>query len=289
MQAPSTVGHVLGVPVATADPVGFGRTVEVALGIDPATALVVFAAVALGGVVTGASGFGFAVVGTSLLVSVLGSRAAVTVMILPILAANVSLVGELDRDGLTACLRRFWPFLAAATVGTVAGMTLLSRIPTAPLTTSLGVLVLLYVGFAQTYVRVPGEAWLRDRCFVADDWAKAALGLVSGLVFGATNVGVQVVAYLRSLGLDRSTFVGVVAGVFLGVSSVRLVAALTLGLFDGSGASLPLSAAATVPGLAGVAVGRRLRRRLPDAAVTAATFALLALVGIRLVTSGLGL
>jgi hypothetical protein len=76
-------------------------------------------------------------------------------------------------------------------------------------------------------------------------------GLLSGLVFGASNVGVQVVAYLKSLDLDHATFVGVVAMVFLGISSVRVVAAGVLGLYE-DGSLLALSTVAAAPGLVGV-------------------------------------
>jgi hypothetical protein len=209
-------------------------------------------------------------------------------MILPILAANVSLVRELDRTAVATCLRRFWSFLLATTVGTVAGMALLSRIPTRPLTAGLGALVLAYVVFAQPYATVPGEAWIRDRCFVPNEWAKVGLGLASGAVFGASNVGVQVPAYLRSLDLDHSTFVGVVAGVFLGISVVRVGVALSVGLFAGA-SGLSLSVAAIVPGLVGVALGRRLRHRLPESIQAFALFTLLALIAGRLLMRGFGL
>jgi len=250
-------------------------------------AVVVFAVLAVGGIVTGINGFGFAVVGTSLLAVVVEPRTAVSLMILPILAANLSLVRELDGDGLRRCVRRFWPFVAAALVGTVAGMAVLSRVPTRPLTLVLGVFVLVYVVLAQERVAVPGEDWVRERCLIPGRKAMAAFGLVSGAVFGVSNVGVQVIAYLESLNLDKRTFVGVVAMIFLGISSVRVATALALGLFAGD--ALVLSVGAAVPGLAGIAVGRRVRARIPQGAQRAATFGLLLLIGVRLLGRGTGL
>jgi hypothetical protein len=258
-------------------------------GLPPSVVAFVLLAVAAGGVVTGLNGFGFAVVGTSLLAVVLEPQTAVSLMILPILGANVSLVRELDAAGLRSCVRRFWPFVAAAAVGTVAGMSLLSVVPTRPLLVGLGLFVLGYVAVSQSVVALPGEAWLRDLCFSPGTAAKAGFGLVAGGVFGVSNVGVQVTAYLESLELDRSTFVGLVAMVFLGISSVRVVTATALGLYaDAGGGTVLLSVAAVVPGLVGVAVGARLRRRLPEGPQRAATFLLLAVIGMRLAARGAG-
>jgi uncharacterized membrane protein YfcA len=250
-------------------------------------ALSVVAIVVVGGVVTGVNGFGYSVIGTGLMALVVEPQAAVVLMILPILAANVSLVRELDGDGLRDCAERFWPFVAAATVGTLAGMRLLSRVPTRPLTLGLGLFVFGFLAFTQERYALPGEAWVGGH--VSDTvGVKVVLGLASGLVFGASNVGVQVVAYLKSLELDHRTFVGVVAMVFLGISSVRVVAAGFLGLYDGGGL-LVLSAVAAVPGLAGVALGKRIRPRLSRSTRRSTMFLLLAFIGVRLVTNGLGL
>ncbi|KAB1198449.1 MULTISPECIES: sulfite exporter TauE/SafE family protein [Haloferax] len=252
-----------------------------------AAAALVFGIVALGGFVTGVNGFGFSVVGTALLAATIGPQTAVVVMILPILAGNVSLVRELDRTSMQSCVRRFWPYVAGALVGTVVGMLLLSVIPTQPLTLALGVFVLVYVAFSQPWVSIPGERRLRTLCFTDGTGMKAALGLVSGLVFGASNVGVQVIAYLQSLELDRQTFVGVVAMIFLGISTVRVVMASALGLFGG-GDVLLLSAVAAVPGLLGVSAGKWVRPRLPVSYQQVGTMGLLFVIGLRLTSRGIG-
>jgi hypothetical protein len=250
-------------------------------------AALVFGIVVLGGFVTGVNGFGYSVIGTGLMALVLEPRVAVVVMILPILGANVSLVRELDRQGLESCVRRFWPFVAAALVGTVVGMTLLSRVPTQPLTFALGLFVFGFLAASQERYPLPGEAWVGARVSETTG-VKLLFGAVSGLVFGASNVGVQVIAYLKSLDLDHTTFVGVVAMVFLGISSVRVVAAGLLGLY-GSGEMLGLSAVAAVPGLVGVSVGKRLRPLLARTTRRATMFALLAFIGLRLLMRGAGL
>jgi uncharacterized membrane protein YfcA len=75
--------------------------------------------------------------------------------------------------------------------------------------------------------------------------------------------------------------------VFLGISSVRVVTAGLLGLYGGVGV-LVLSAVAAAPGLVGVWIGKRLRSRLSRSTRRTATFLLLAAIGVRLLSKGLG-
>ncbi len=75
--------------------------------VDPTTAAFVLAALLLAGVVTGIAGFGFALVGTMALATVVEPSVAVVLMVVPILATNVSLLGELDADAVRSCSRRF--------------------------------------------------------------------------------------------------------------------------------------------------------------------------------------
>lgn len=256
-------------------------------GLGAGTLAGVAGVLLVGGLVKGVAGFGYAVVGTAALALVVDPATAVVVMIIPQLAANARLIGELDRGALSACARRFWPYVAAAAVGTLLGMALLDRAPTAALALVLGLLTVAYVVGKQPYWSVPGEARLREICFRPGTGAKAGLGFVSGVVFGASNIGVQVVAYLDALDLDHSTFVGVLAMILVGISTLRVGAARWLGLYDAGGTFL-LSVAGVVPGLAGVAAGSRLRHRIPEQYRSAGTLALLAVVGVRLTATGIG-
>ena len=97
-----------------------------------------------------------------------------------------------------------------------------------------------------------------------------------------------IVAFLDSLDLDRSTFVGVVALVLLGISIVRVGVAWLLGLY-GPRSVLWLSVVVAGPGLLGVVAGRRLRQHLPARAVERFVQLLLLIIGIRLVIGSLGL
>lgn len=255
------------------------------LGVATALLPVVFGVVFAGGLVVGIAGFGYALVATSALAAVLEPRDAVVLMIIPLLAANVSLTRELDREGLRSCVRRFWPYVLAAVVGTMVGMALLRRVPTAGLALGLGLFTLGYVLLSQRWLPIPVLDRITTWCFRDRTAAKVGLGLVSGFVFGASNVGVQVVAYLDSLSLDRSTFVGVLAMILVGVSGMRVLAAFALGLYGGSGLVI-LSTAAAVPGLVGVGLGRRVRPRIPVRYQTVGVYVLLTVIGVRLTATG---
>lgn len=256
------------------------------LGLAAATLALVLVVVFAGGLVKGIAGFGYAVASTALLATFIDPAGAVVLMILPMLAGNASLVGELDREDVRPCLRRFWPYVGAALVGTIGGMALLDRIPTPVLALTLGALTVGYVAVSQEYVALPGEAWVADRCFRPSTGAKAGLGLGSGIVFGASNIGVQFVAYLDSLSLDRATFVGVLSMILVGVSAIRVAAAFALGLYETSGL-LAVSVIAAFPGLLGVRAGGRLRSSIPETYQTAGTLLLLSVIGLKLVHGGI--
>ena len=112
--------------------------------------------------------------------------------------------------------------IIAAVIGTVLGMVALGAFSVAPLKFGIGVVTLGYVASKQGVFAVPGTDRLRKVCFTERTATKASLGFVSGFLFGATNVSVQVVESLDSLELDRSTFVGVLSMILVGLSGARV-------------------------------------------------------------------
>lgn len=257
-----------------------------ALSVELAAAIAIVVAVA--GAVNGVAGFGFAVVGTMALASALDPATAVAFMILPMFAVNVALVGDLTRDELRSCGTRFAPLLVAALVGTVVGMALLDRIPGAPLRILLGFVSLGFVATNQRVLALPSLPVVSDPEIAETPLVMAAVGAVSGVLFGATNVGVQLVAYVRSFDLSHGLFIGVVALVFVGINGLRVGAAGALGLYPGLGLVLA-SVAAAVPAVAGVAVGKRLRERVSERLRRGVVLGLLTVIGVRLILGGAGI
>lgn len=247
----------------------------------------IVATVFLGGTIRGVAGFGYEIAGTAVLTTFLDPSEAVAVMIIPLLASSLSLVGELDTSELKPCVARFWLYLVAAVVGTVLGMFALGAISVAPLKLGIGVVTLAYVASKQGFFVVPGSAWFREVCFTKGTVTKAGLGFMSGVLFGATNVTVQVVEYLDSLDLDRATFVGVLSMILVGLSGARVGFAWLLGLY-GSVGLVAVSVVAAVPGIVGVSLGSAARQRLPDTLCDVTGVVLLTAVGVWLSLSGAG-
>lgn len=239
------------------------------------------------GAINGIAGFGFAIVGTMVLATVIDPATAVVFMIIPILSVNLSLVYDLSTNELRTCGRRFGPLILAALVGTVIGMAVLDQLPAAPLRVGLGLLALAFVASVQERFVIPGLDRVKQGCFVETPLAMAGVGGISGLLFGGTNVGVQLIAYLRSCNLSHGLFIGVVAMVFLGLNSVRVGAAFLLDLYPNSTVAL-LSIAAAVPAVVGVAGGKHLRDHVGERQRRTVVLVLLTLIGLRLVLGGLG-
>ena len=257
------------------------------LGVSPELFVLIGTILFVGGLVTGVTGFGYALISTTTLTVVLDPQTAVVLMIIPVIVANLNLIGELDRTGIRRCVRRFQWFIVLATVGTLVGMFLLRRIPTRPLMFVLGIIVSAYVVFNQDIVSILDTDRLAAYARPAQ-WTNLGIGFVGGVIFGGSNVGVPIVAFLDSLDLDRSTFVGVVALIFLGISIVRVGVAWLLGLY-GPGSVLWLSVVVAGPGLLGVVGGRRLRGHLPARYVERLVQLLLLVIGVRLVLASVGL
>jgi uncharacterized membrane protein YfcA len=257
-------------------------------GFAPELVAGIVVVVLIAGAVNGLAGFGFALVGTMALASAIDPATAVVFMIAPILAANLSLVRDLSVSELRSCGRRFAPLMLAALVGTVAGLIVLDRLPQGPLKIGLGLISLAFVASAQQTVPVPRLDRAREGCFVETTPAMVGVGAVSGLLFGGTNVGVQLIAYIRSCDLSHGVFVGVVAMVFLGLNGVRIGAAGALGLYPSATVALA-SAAAAVPAVVGVAVGKRLRSRVTERRRRVVVLGLLTVIGVRLILGGLGI
>ena len=114
------------------------------------------------------------------------------------------------------------------------------------------------------------------------------VGGVSGVLFGGTNVGVQLVAYVRSCDLSHGLFVGVIAMLFLGLNTVRIGAASVLGLYPDVVVVVG-SIGAAIPAVLGVAAGARLRDRVTGPMRRGIVLVLLTGIGFRLVIDGSGI
>lgn len=233
------------------------------------TLILITAAVLLGGTVKGFSGFGFAAAATGLTAFLLDPAAAVVVLILPVMAANASLARELEIEELHRCATRFWPYMVSGIAGVVLGMYLLGSFPAGIVENALGVLILGYVALHNYEFSISESLPVN-----------AGIGFVSGIVFGATNIGVQIVAYFDSLDLDHPLFVGLLAFMMVGVSGLRSILAFSWGLYPEG--YLLFSVLAVIPGLAGTYLGKKLRTVAPESYRENAVLLLMAVIGFNL-------
>lgn len=202
----------------------------------------------LAGMVKGVVGLGLPTLSMGLLTLMVAPAQAATLLLAPSFATNLWQMWAGPHLG--ALIRRLWPMMAAATVGTLLGGGSLAG-GSSLAVTGLGLVLLLYAAVAlwAPRLRVPpgAEAWLGP-----------LIGLATGLVTGATGVFVvPAVPYLQALGLERDELVQAL-GLSFTVSTIALGGGLALhgGFADGLVAA---SLLALAPALLGMMAGQRIR------------------------------
>lgn len=140
-------------------------------------------------------------------------------------------------------------------IGTLIGTAFLVRGDTAATTTALGATLIIYAGYTLLSPQ-------RRVASAAERWLSPLVGLMTGIVSGATGIFViPAVPYLQALGLARDDLVQAL-GLSFTVSTLALAAGLGLhGVVAVE--RLGISALALIPALVGMWAGQRLRKRLP--------------------------
>lgn len=242
----------------------------------------------ISGMVTGVAGFGFAILSTVALTSILDPSTAVALVIPSFVAVNASLVTNLNYEEFKSCGRRFYPYIISILVTSIVGMISVNLIPSDPLRVALGFLTLLFVVFQLELLKFGLTERVEDRCFVESTRWMVIVGGLSGLVFGSTNIGVQMVAYLESCDLSKEIFAGVIGMTFIGVNIVRFGVATGTGMYSGEDLILS-SLILSVPSSVGVIIGKKLQDKASDYIVSSIVHVLLVVIGIYLILIGLSL
>jgi uncharacterized membrane protein YfcA len=243
------------------------------------TAAIIFAALLIGAVTKGITGFGLPMVAVPLLSALVGVERAVVVMVLPTFVSNGWLLWE-HRNRAWAAWQQHLPlFLAAGVIGTVAGTTLLTvlsdRVLALILAAWLGLYLLMQV--SRPGIEVPQ----RSRKGLS-----LGVGLTAGLAQGSMGVPGPVVAtWFHALRLEPATYVFAVCAVFFLTSAVQIFSLANLGLW--SGERLTEGLLALVPSVLGVPLGIKLARRIDPAKFNWFVLGILTLTEIRLIWQGL--
>jgi hypothetical protein len=208
---------------------------------------------ALAGFVKGVIGLGLPTIAMGLLGALMTPNQAAAILVVPALLTNVWQMW--DGPALKVLLRRLWPMLACALLGTLPAVGILTKGNVSLTTAFLGVILMIYalIGLVGVHFKVSRRAELLLGPLV---------GLTTGLINGATGIFVVPgVPYVQALNLEKDELVQALA-ISAFVSSVAL--ALGLGLNDGLNGAVAISAAVALAGaFIGMAIGKALRSRLP--------------------------
>lgn len=204
------------------------------------------------GMVKGIIGMGLPTVGIGLLGLVMPPVQAAAIMIIPSLATNLWQLAA--GPGIRELLRRFATMMAGISVGTFAGIGLLTGGSSHLASTALGSVLALYgvIGLTQFRFSIGRTA---------EAWLSPVIGLITGVLTGATGIFVvPAVPYFGTLGLGKEELIQTL-GLSFTVSTIALGVALGLnGQFHASEAGSSLLA--LFPALAGMFLGQRIRERL---------------------------
>lgn len=229
------------------------------------------------GFVKGVVGMGLPTVAMGLLSLSMPPAAAAAMLIVPSLLTNLWQL--FTGPNFTALARRLAPMMLALCVGTFIGIGVLTGASSSLASAALGAILAAYgvLGLLAKQFTVPASA---------ERWLSPLIGLITGLITGATGVFViPAVPFLNSLGLDKEELIQAL-GLSFTVSTLALAAALAMG------GHYPLVAVgnslfAVLPALAGMALGTRLRHRLPPAAFKRWFFAGLVVLGVYMLARAL--
>lgn len=206
----------------------------------------------LAGLVKGVTGMGLPTVAMGLLGTAMAPAAAAAILVIPSLLTNLWQL--LAGPAVLSLLRRFWAMMLGIVLGTVGGAALLVRVDPLWSGLALGIALMGYAGYAliSPALSIPARA---------EPWLSPLVGLVTGIITGATGVFVMpAVPYLQALRLDKDELVQAL-GLSFTVSTLALAAGLLVhGALQVD--QLGLSSLAILPALAGMWLGQRIRARI---------------------------
>lgn len=243
----------------------------------PAVVLVAVIALFTGGLVKGAVGFGMPLVVTPVLLFWLPLPAAVSLIALPVLVANVQQCWLTRRS--VYVLRMIWPMIVVNAVVILVGSRLIVTVDGDLIRTVVGALILVHVfaGDRSLEFLIAGRS---------PRMVSAVTGLFSGALGSMTSFySFPSVQVLHGMRLTPEAFVFAV-GLLLSSGFATLLVGLAVHGFD-VGGNVVYSAFAAVPVMAGIWFGSRIRNSVSAPAFRRVVKIVLGLTGASLVLRGL--
>lgn len=222
----------------------------------PLLTLALIAAIfVLAGSFKGLIGAGLPTIAVALLINIMPLREALPLAVVPAILANVwqALAGGRGIE----LVKRFWPLLLLACVGTWLGVGVLATADPRLLSGVFGGILMLYalIGLFR-----PAPPSLPERSEV---WLTPVVGFINGVINGLTSSNIVPGAiYMQALGLGRDELVQAMGILFLVAGSALAIALLGQNVMTAGQAAL--STAALIPSAFGFYIGQRWRRRLPE-------------------------
>lgn len=243
--------------------------------MEPLLVLAVMATFLFAAFLKGTAGLGFATTCLGIMASFLDIRLAIALVILPSLLSNTMVM--IDAGGFLRLFRRFWLLYLSAVPGLLLGLFILGGSDTTLPRSVLGVTMACY-----------GIWGLWGRTFALNDTPplNTAIGLVTGLINGLTGSQIMpILPYLMSLDITKDELVQTINTSFTFASLIMLVGMGRLGVLDLQTGLVSLIG--ILPVGAGIWLGGRVRRRLPEAIFRRVVLVLLVLLGAGLVVKPL--
>jgi uncharacterized membrane protein YfcA len=222
--------------------------------LSPLTVILIACVFLFAGGVKGLIGVGLPTIAVALLINVMPLREAIPLVVVPAIVTNVwqALLGG---RGL-ALLKRFWPMLLLACIGTWIGVGVLAGSNQLLLSVVFGAILVAYalMGLLRPVPPPPGRA---------EPWLTPVVGIINGIINGLTGSYILPgVLYLQALGLGRDELIQAMGFLFLvasGALGVSLAGQNVMGINQAA-----LSGAALVPTLLGYFAGQTLRRGISE-------------------------
>lgn len=185
----------------------------------------------------------------------LPAQTAVTLMVIPVLSAN--LLQASQAPDMRRIFSRVWPIAIAMILGTCIGTTILSTVDERTLLLTLGLFI---IAIAALQAGNQNLQFNRQQAVPIG----IVVGLLSGIFGGISSMfGPLLIIYLVALNeLNKDEFISAISFLYLCALVPWTVLLIWLGLLDSP--MLVASTAATLPVMAGVAVGTRVRQKVSE-------------------------
>lgn len=220
----------------------------------------------------GITGLGFSSVCLGIVASFIDLKIAIPLVLIPSLSSNVLVM--IEAGGLLTAWRRFWLVYLCAIPGVMVGLTVLTSIQSDKAAAVLGLVLIIYGLWALWNIEFRISARV-------EKLTAAPVGLITGFVNGLTGSQVMpVLPYLFALKLDKNMFVQAINISFTLSSAIMLIGFGAVGLLNLTTAGI--GALGIIPVAAGIWLGGRVRRLLPDKHFRIAVLVLLILLGVNL-------